>query len=119
MPRKKGSGYVGQVRSLRLPLALERWFDETLCLRPDRTASALLLELIHGGLRLAPGYMRRHRDTLAAMRRDGEREGYITYIRALRETFGDRYVAHVNAWLEAETPEGSCYGIERDTFTRA
>ncbi len=102
MPRRKGSGRLGPVRSLRLPLALERWFGATLCLRPDHSASSLLLELVHGGLRLAPGYMRRHAAALLALERDGAAIARENYARALGDTFGERYVAHVEAWIQSE-----------------
>jgi len=102
MPRAKGSGKFGPVRSLRLPLELDRWFE--LRLREDalRPASDILLEAVHGGLRLQPGYMRRQYDSLAALVSANDKRPYDTYIRALNDAFGSGYVKHLEAWLRSD-----------------
>ncbi len=107
MPRIKGSGVMGPVRSLRLPLDLDMWFEKRLREFPDRSASALLLEVFHGGLRLDRGYMRRHRRAVEALQVVGDSAGHAAYVKALRDTFGAAYVDHINKWIEAET-ESEC-----------
>ena len=67
MPRPKGSAKLGQVRSLRLPLELDEWFERRLREDVRRCASDVLLEAVHGGLRLQPGYMWRQRVTLTSL----------------------------------------------------
>ncbi|MGA8098302.1 MAG: hypothetical protein WB810_06550, partial [Candidatus Cybelea sp.] len=64
MARPKGSAKLGPVRSLRLPLDLDHWFEQRLRDEIERPASDILLEALHGGLRLQSGYMNRHRQTL-------------------------------------------------------
>lgn len=103
MPRPKGSGKMGPVRALRLPRALDAWFEERLRERPTVSSSALLLEIIHGGLRLLPGYMGRHRASLIRLQDDSQARSI--YVAALRETFGAAYVAHLESWLESELAE--------------
>jgi len=91
---------MGSVRALRLPRALDAWFEARLRDRPTMSASALLLELVHGGLRLSPGYMARHRASLVRLENDPK--GRCIYVDALRETFGLRYVEHLETWIEDE-----------------
>lgn len=102
MPRLRGSGKLGTVRSLRLPLPLDRWFEQRLCEERDRSASDLLVEAVHGGLRLRPGYMIRHRRTLEQQIRNGDRTLYETYVAALDDAFGEAYIQHIQAWLRAD-----------------
>ena len=103
MPRAKGSGALGPVRSLRLPHALDRWFEERLRDDPSVPASELLLRLVHGGLRLKPGYMLRHKIQLERLRCDTAlREAYSA---ALCDSFGEAYLRHIYAWIETESVE--------------
>jgi hypothetical protein len=102
MSRPKGSGHLGSVRSLRLPRDLDQWFEQRLRDEASRSASEILLEAIHGGLRLQPGYMRRQRIALATFARARDRAAYESYVRALADSFGIGYVKHVEAWLAAE-----------------
>jgi hypothetical protein len=102
MARPRGSGKFGPVRSLRLPHDLDCWFEERLRVERDRAASVILLEAIHGGLRLQRGYMRRQRDALAALIEARDRAGYESYCRALADSFGSAYVRHVEAWLASD-----------------
>lgn len=102
MPRAKGSGKFGPVRSLRLPLELDRWFERRLREDAVRPASDILLEAVHGGLRLRPGYMRRQYDSLAALIAANDPRHYETYIRALDDAFGSGYVKHLEAWLHSD-----------------
>jgi hypothetical protein len=101
MSRPKGSGKFGSVRSLRLPVELDRWFEVRLREEAQRPASDILLEAVHGGLRLQPGYMRRHRDALAALIAEEDAVRYESYVSALADSFGTAYVKHVEAWLAA------------------
>lgn len=103
MPRIKGSGVMGPVRSLRLPRDLDMWFETRLREYPDRSASGLLLEVFHGGLRLDRGYMQRHRQAVEALLRAHDIAGHATYRRALVDTFGLAYVEHIEKWIEAES----------------
>lgn len=103
MGRVRGSGDAGKTRSTRLPRALDEWFTERLERHSERSASELLVQLIHGGLRLREGYMAIHRRALE------ERGGpaatnaqYGEYARCLADTFGPEYVAHLERWLEAD-----------------
>ena len=66
MGRVKGSGSMGPTRSTRLPAALDEWLESRLMLHRDKSVSEILLELIHGGLRLREGYMAIHRRVLEA-----------------------------------------------------
>jgi hypothetical protein len=61
MGRIAGSGAVGKTRS---PRALDEWFTERLERHPEQSATELLVQLIHGGLRLREGYMAIHRRLL-------------------------------------------------------
>jgi hypothetical protein len=102
MARPKGSGRFGPVRSLRLPLELDEWFEERLRHDASRAASDILLEAVHGGLRLQAGYMSRQRRALGAMAIANDRARYESYARALADSFGSAYVRHLEAWLLAD-----------------
>ncbi len=93
-------GTTGQTRSLRLPAALDDWFEARMRAHPHRSASDLLVELIHGGLRLRDAYMSIHRYALEA--RVAEPTAYAEYRACLADTFGPDYVEHLERWLEAE-----------------
>lgn len=67
---------------------------------PHRSASDLLVELVHGGLRLRDGYMSIHRYALE--HRAGDPGAYAEYRAALNDTFGSEYVEHLERWLEAD-----------------
>ena len=67
---------------------------------PHRSTSDLLVELIHGGLRLRDGYMSTHRYALEA--RVGDAMAYDEYRTCLLDSFGPEYVEHLEQWLEAE-----------------
>lgn len=90
------------MRSLRLPHQLDAWFEDRLREHPRRSASALLLELLHGGLRLHHGYMQAQYRTLARLVEHNDQDGYETYLRALLDTFGPQYVEHLKKWLRAD-----------------
>ena len=64
MSRQKGSGSMGPTRSMRLPRALDTWFEERLARHLERSPSEVLVALVHGGLRLREGYMAIHRRVL-------------------------------------------------------
>jgi hypothetical protein len=100
--RIRGSGATGPTRSVRLPLALDTWFNERLERHPEKSASEVLTGLLHGGLRLRDGYMAIHRRALEELVAAGERERYATYVRCLLDTFGPAYVAHLEKWLQAD-----------------
>jgi hypothetical protein len=85
---------------MRLPLALDEWFETRMRAHPQRSASDLLVELVHGGLRLRDGYMSIHRYALEARASDAER--YEEYRSCLSDTFGPQYVEHLERWLDAE-----------------
>ncbi len=102
MGRPRGSGSMGPTRSTRLPQALDDWFVERLERHTERSASEILVQLIHGGLRLRDGYMAIHRRTLEQYVVANDRESYSTYVRALTDTFGIEYVAHIERWLAAD-----------------
>lgn len=101
MGRVKGSGSMGPTRSTRLPAALDAWLESRLLLHRDRSVSDILLELIHGGLRLREGYMAIHRRVLEE-RLGGDRLAYDAYRHCLLDTFGAQYVEHLDRWLEAD-----------------
>jgi hypothetical protein len=67
---------------------------------PQRSASDLLVELVHGGLRLRDGYMSIHRLALEA--RADDPAAYAQYRSCLHDTFGAQYVEHLERWLDAE-----------------
>jgi hypothetical protein len=99
MPRPRGTT-TGATRSLRLPIALDEWFEARMRAHPHRSASDLLVELVHGGLRLRDAYMSIHRYALEA--RAGEPAAYAEYRTCLNDTFGPEYVEHLERWLEAD-----------------
>ncbi len=94
MPRPKRSAKLGQVRSLRLPLELDERFERRLRADASRCASDVLLEAVHGGLRLQPGYMWRQRVTLTSLLTAGEWKLYESYLAALGDTFERVRQAH-------------------------
>lgn len=102
MSRTKGSGKYGPVRSLRLPLELDEWFERRLRDDAARSASDILLEAVHGGLRLQKGYMLRQYRALAEFVAADDRPGYESYARALADAFGNGHVSHLEAWLQAD-----------------
>lgn len=99
MARPRGNS-TGPTRSMRLPLPLDEWFEARMRAYPQRSASDLLVELVHGGLRLRDGYMSTHRYALEA--RSGDPAAYGEYRACLHDTFGPQYVEHLERWLEAE-----------------
>lgn len=99
MARSRGTS-MGPVRSVRLPGALDTWLDTRLMAHPHRSVSELLVELVHGGLRLRDGYMSIHRYALES--RVGDPAAYAAYRTCLLDTFGASYVEHLESWLEAE-----------------
>ncbi|GAC1618360.1 MAG: hypothetical protein NVS4B13_11140 [Candidatus Elarobacter sp.] len=101
MGRAKGSGQMGPTRSTRLPAALDEWLESRLLLHRDKSVSEILLELIHGGLRLREGYMAIHRHALER-RMEAGAVAYETYRACLLDTFGPRYLEHLDRWLEAD-----------------
>ncbi|GAC1584096.1 MAG: hypothetical protein NVS3B7_19490 [Candidatus Elarobacter sp.] len=101
MGRAKGSGVVGPTRSTRLPVAIDAWLETRLTLHRDKSVSEILLELIHGGLRLREGYMAIHRRTLED-RMGGDPATYAAYRACLLDTFGAQYLEHLDRWLEAD-----------------
>jgi len=102
MPRPKGSGKLGPVRSLRLPFELDEWFEQRLRDDAARPASDILLDAVHGGLRLQRGYMVRQHLALSAFAAANDRVRYESYVRALADSFGSTYVKHLEAWLVAD-----------------
>jgi hypothetical protein len=92
---------MGPTRSTRLPIALDRWLESRLLLHADKSVSEILLELIHGGLRLREGYMAIHRRVLEE-RLNGQAREYDAYRACLLDTFGAQYVEHLDRWLEAD-----------------
>ncbi len=102
MARPKGSGRFGPVRSLRLPLEIDEWFEQRLRDDAARSASDILLEAVHGGLRLQAGYMSRQYRTVASLVLANDRARYDSYMRALADSFGSAYVRHLEAWLRAD-----------------
>ncbi len=99
MPRPRGNA-SGAPRSMRLPVALDDWFEARMRAHPHRSASDVLVELVHGGLRLRDSYMSIHRYALEA--RTATPAAYEEYRRCLIDTFGDAYVEHLERWLEAD-----------------
>lgn len=93
---------MGPTRSMRLPQALDEWFAERLTRHPERSPSAILVQLVHGGLRLREGYMEIHRRVLEQYLASGATDTYAAYVQCLLDTFGSEYVAHLNDWIAAE-----------------
>lgn len=102
MARLHGSGKLGPTRSVRLPVGLDGWFWERLELKPEMSASELLVSLVHGGLRLRDGYMSVHRAALERLQQSGSDELYQNYIDCLCDTFGPAYVEHLERWLASD-----------------
>ncbi|HEV2741303.1 MAG TPA: hypothetical protein VGU66_22275 [Candidatus Elarobacter sp.] len=102
MSRVKGSGSMGPTRSTRLPAALDEWLESRLMLHRDKSVSEILLQLIHGGLRLREGYMAIHRRVLEARLASGDPVSYEAYRACLLDTFGPEYLDHLDRWLEAD-----------------
>ncbi len=100
MGRVKGSGKFGVTRSTRLPASLDAWLEERIGRDGNRSVSDILIELIHGGLRLREGYMPIHRRMLEHHR--GDAVAFATYRTCLLDTFGREYVEHLDRWLEAD-----------------
>jgi hypothetical protein len=92
---------MGPTRSTRLPAAIDAWLESRLVLHRDRSVSEILLELIHGGLRLREGYMAIHRRVLEE-RLAGDPLAYDAYRACLLDTFGPQYLEHLDRWLEAD-----------------
>jgi len=88
---------------MRLPLELDRWFQERLEFHETGSPSDLLVGLIHGGLRLREGYMAVHRRTLERHLIAGRSDLYDAYLSCLLDTFGPQYVRHLERWLEADS----------------
>jgi hypothetical protein len=102
---------MGPTRSVRLPRALDIWFEDRLQRHPERSSSELLVGLVHGGLRLREGYMAIHRRVLEHYIISQQDEVYAAYLRCLTDTFGPQYVEHLERWLQADgvapsTPAG-------------
>lgn len=93
---------MGPTRSTRLPRALDEWFAQRLDQHRERSASELLVQLIHGGLRLREGYMAIHRRALERHLAADEISDYATYLRCLADSFGLEYVGHLERWLQAD-----------------
>ncbi|GAC1305657.1 MAG: hypothetical protein NVSMB21_07510 [Vulcanimicrobiaceae bacterium] len=92
---------MGPTRSMRLPRALDEWFVQRLERHRERSPSEILVQLVHGGLRLRDGYMAVHRRMLERhLLTDGD--AYAAYIACLTDTFGHEYVAHLERWLAAD-----------------
>ena len=100
MGRVKGSGKLGVTRSTRLPASLDAWLEERIGRDGNRSVSDILIELIHGGLRLREGYMAIHRRMLEQHRDD--EPAFVSYRACLLDTFGPEYVEHLDRWLEAD-----------------
>lgn len=100
MPRAKGSGQMGPTRSTRLPATIDAWLESRLMLHPDRSVSEIMLQLIHGGLRLREGYMAIHRRALEDLA--GDAVAGEAYRACLLDTFGPEYLRHLDRWLEAD-----------------
>lgn len=115
--RLKGSGTAGPTRSLRLPRALDAWFLARLERKPEASPSEVLVQLIHGGLRLREGYMEIHRRALETALLGEQSEQYRFYRACLLDSFGPEYVAHLERWLEADgisVPTAPAHGSAED-----
>ncbi len=102
MARPRGSGSMGPTRSVRLPRALDEWFVQRLERHIERSPSEVLVQLVHGGLRLREGYMAIHRRVLERHLVAGEPAAYAAYVQCLTDTFGHDYVGHLERWLAAD-----------------
>ncbi|MDQ2907765.1 MAG: hypothetical protein M3R44_00260 [Candidatus Eremiobacteraeota bacterium] len=112
MARPKGSGSMGPTRSVRLPQALDAWFNDRLQLQRERSSSEVLVALVHGGLRLREGYMAIHRRVLEHYVRSSQNDVYRAYVRCLLDTFGPDYVDHLERWLAADGVTGPTLPVE-------
>jgi hypothetical protein len=92
---------MGPTRSTRLPAAIDAWLESRLMLHGDKSVSEILLELIHGGLRLREGYMPIHRRALESLAA-GDPAVEAAYRACLLDTFGPQYVEHLDRWLAAD-----------------
>ena len=92
---------MGPTRSVRLPRSIDEWFTDRLERHRERSASEMLVGLVHGGLRLREGYMAIHRRVLEQHAAQDETT-YAVYIQCLSDTFGPEYVEHLEQWLIAE-----------------
>ncbi len=101
MGRLKGSGQMGPTRSTRLPAAIDEWLETRLMRDGHRSVSEILVELIHGGLRLREGYMAIHRRALEE-RVARDPAAYAAYRACVLDTFGPQYLEHLDRWLEAD-----------------
>jgi hypothetical protein len=99
MPRRRGTT-TGPTRSMRLPVALDEWFEARMQAHRHRSTSDVLVELVHGGLRLRDGYMSVHRYALEG--RVADPTAYAEYRSCLQDTFGPEYVEHLERWLDAD-----------------
>lgn len=102
MGRIRGNGSAGPVRSTRLPVALDAWLESRLMIHRHKSSSEILIELIHGGLRLREGYMAIHRRALEDLIRTGDDAATAVYRTAIVDTFGHDYLEHLDSWLEAD-----------------
>ncbi len=102
MARPRGSGTMGPTRSMRLPRAIDEWYLQRLERHKERSPSEMLVQLVHGGLRLREGYMAIHRRALEAHVASANHEGYSSYVACLIDTFGSDYVTHLERWLAAD-----------------
>lgn len=93
---------MGPTRSVRLPRALDEWFAQRLERHRERSSSEILVQLVHGGLRLRDGYMAIHRRMLEQHLAAGDEAAYAGYVACLNDTFGHEYVAHLERWLAAD-----------------
>jgi hypothetical protein len=107
---------MGPVRSTRLPGPLDAWLESRLMLHAHKSASEVIVELIHGGLRLREGYMAVHRRGLETIASDAQ--AARIYLRALEDTFGVEYIEHLLKWLAADGIRFAGDG-EGATHTRA
>ena len=107
---------MGPVRSTRLPGSLDAWLESRLMLHAHKSSSEVMVELIHGGLRLREGYMAVHRRALETIASDAQ--AARTYLRALEDTFGAEYIDHLLKWLTADGIRLAGDG-ESATHTRA
>ena len=90
------------MRSLRLPLELDRWFE--LRLREDalRPAISFSSRRCTAACASNPAICVAQFDSLAALVSANDKRPYDTYIRALNDAFGSGYVKHLEAWLRSD-----------------
>jgi hypothetical protein len=97
---------MGPVRSFRLPGPLDEWLEERLALHLHKSFTEVIVELVHGGLRLREGYMPVQRRSLERLIREGDPAALDAYRLALEDTFGSEYLAHLDKWLAADGIRG-------------